>query len=78
MPFLAFHCMCLAVPGLVVSVEDSKAIVSYGSKTVIADCSLMPCKKGDFVIIANGFVMQVVPKQQAVKTLELLRQEQGS
>lgn len=66
--------MCLTIPGKVLEVhENKKAVISYGKKTIIANCELVSCKPGDYVIVSNGFVMRVVDKNQAIMALNALK-----
>lgn len=63
--------MCLAIPGKVVEIAGSVATVDYGDEKRQADLSLMDdLKVGDFVIVNAGFVMDKVPEEQALESLE--------
>ena len=63
--------MCLAIPGKVVKISGSVATVDCAGEVRQADTSLITdLKVGDFVIVNSGFVMDKVPEEQALKSLE--------
>lgn len=63
--------MCLAIPGKIVEIKGSSAVVDYGSEKREANASLIDdLKVGDYVIVNAGFVMDKVPEEQALKSLE--------
>ncbi|MCL4378538.1 MAG: HypC/HybG/HupF family hydrogenase formation chaperone [Actinobacteria bacterium] len=64
--------MCVAVPAEVIKLfENSAEIDSKGVKKII-DVSLVPeVKCGDFVIVHAGFAIQIIDRDEALKTLEL-------
>ncbi len=69
--------MCLAIPGKIIKLDKKKhtAIVDYGSGTKRnANVSLVNVKIGDYVLVHAGFAIQVLEKQEALKTLALFRE----
>jgi hydrogenase expression/formation protein HypC len=71
--------MCLAVPGKVVTISGNDAtrmaLVSFGG--VLKEVSLAflaEAKVDDYVMVHVGFALSVVDEQEAVKTLDYLRQ----
>ena len=69
--------MCLAVPGLVESVEGRTAIVDFGGVKREAIIDLMEpgsIKPGVYVLVHTGFVIQIMEKQEALETLEAWRE----
>ncbi|HUV34434.1 MAG TPA: HypC/HybG/HupF family hydrogenase formation chaperone [Candidatus Desulfaltia sp.] len=69
--------MCLAVPGLVESVEDRTAVVDFGGVKREAVVDLMEpgsVKPGVYVLVHTGFVIQILDKREAEETLELWRE----
>ena len=73
--------MCIAIPGKIVSIEGTRALVSIEGLEREADVRLVPdAKIGDYVIIHAGFAIQKYDEEEAQKTLELFRElfnEQG-
>ena len=69
--------MCLAVPGLVESIEGRTAIVDFGGvkREAIIDLmepgSIVP---GTYVLVHTGFVIQKMEKEEALETLEAWRE----
>lgn len=70
--------MCLAVPGEVVSVNESDPLVREGcvafagvtkriSLALVPDASI-----GDFVIVHAGFAIATLDQQEAARTLAML------
>ena len=69
--------MCLAVPGLVESVEGRTAVVDFGGIKREAIIDLMEqgsVKPGTYVLVHTGFVIQILDKKEAEETLELWRE----
>ena len=63
--------MCLAVPGKIIRINDNIAILDYGSEKREADCSLIDCNVGDYVIVSNKIVIDKVSKQEAESSLRM-------
>jgi hydrogenase expression/formation protein HypC len=67
--------MCLAIPGKVVTIEGTKAVIDYGGGTSRqADVSLIDPTVGDYVIVHAGFAIQILDPQEAAATLQLFRE----
>ena len=69
--------MCLAVPGLVESVEGRTAIIDFGGVKREAVIDLMEpgsIRPGVYVLVHTGFVIQIMEKQEALETLEAWRE----
>jgi hydrogenase expression/formation protein HypC len=69
--------MCLAVPGLIESVDGRTAIVDFGGVKREAIIDLMEpgsIKPGVYVLVHTGFVIQIMEKQEALETLEAWRE----
>jgi hydrogenase expression/formation protein HypC len=69
--------MCLAVPGLVETVDGRTAIVDFGGVKREAVIDLMEegtVSPGTYVLVHTGFVIQVLDKKEAEETLELWRE----
>jgi len=63
----------MAIPGKVLSVSKGKAIVDFLGQNKEADCSLMPCKPREYVVVNAGFVVEKVPEQEALASIEMLK-----
>jgi len=67
--------MCLAIPGKVVSVADSKAEVDFGEGVLReVNVSLVDVMKGDYVLVHAGFAIQVMDEKEAMETISLWNQ----
>jgi len=67
--------MCLAVPMEVVEINDFRGKARMGSVKREVNLSLVPdVKVGDYVIIHAGSAISVLDKEEAEKTLALLRE----
>lgn len=66
--------MCLAVPAKIVKLEDTLATLDMDGNTTQADVSLVPeVEVGDYVIVHAGLAIQKYDEQEALETLQLLR-----
>lgn len=71
--------MCLAVPGKIVSVDDSDPIVRRGRVEfggIVREISLAcvpEAKVGDYVLAHAGFALNIVDEEQAKITLDYIR-----
>jgi len=69
--------MCLAIPGLVISVEGRKAIVDFGGVRREVMLDLMEegeVRPGCYVLVHTGYVIQTLDEEEAEKTLSLWRE----
>jgi len=68
--------MCLGIPGRVESIEGLSARVSFGD--VIRETSLDliadQVSVGDYVLVHAGFALERIDEDEALKTLEILRE----
>ncbi len=70
--------MCLAIPARVISVEDDFATVDFGGVEKQVCVGLLDeVAVGDYVIVHAGFALNKLNLDEALQTLELLRQIQG-
>jgi hydrogenase expression/formation protein HypC len=75
LPFL--FDMCLAVPGLVESIDGRTAIVDFGGVKREAIIDLMEpgsITVGTYVLVHTGFVIQKMEKEEALETLDAWRE----
>ncbi|MFH1327953.1 MAG: HypC/HybG/HupF family hydrogenase formation chaperone [Candidatus Bathyarchaeota archaeon] len=67
--------MCLAIPAKVLEKKDNRAKVDFGSGVIREiNISLVDANVEDFVIVHAGFAIQVLDKERAEETLEILRE----
>lgn len=58
--------MCLAIPGKIIKIEGITATIEYNKELQReANCSLIKCSVGDYVIVQAGFVLEIVNEQRA-------------
>jgi len=64
--------MCLAVPGLVMSIDGDYAEVDFGGVKKRGCVSLLPdLKTGEYVIVHTGYAIESMKPEEAKKTLAL-------
>jgi hydrogenase expression/formation protein HypC len=69
--------MCLAIPGLIESVDGRTAIIDFGGVKREAVVDLMEkgtIKPGTWVLVHTGFVIQILDEKEALETLELWKE----
>ena len=72
--------MCLAVPGKIISVDDSPALmrtgkVNFGGTLKEVNLAYVPeAAPGDYVLVHVGFALSVVDESEANQVFEYLRQ----
>jgi len=64
--------MCLAVPGLVESIDDDYADVDFGGVRKKVCVTLLPgLEVGEYVIVHTGYAIEKMKPAEAKKTLAL-------
>jgi len=67
--------MCLGIPMKVTKIEADRAIVETDGLEVDVSLALIEAPKlGDFVLIHAGFAIEKLDKEEAVETLEMIRE----
>jgi hydrogenase expression/formation protein HypC len=67
--------MCLSVPAKIMAVNGNAAKVSVGGTLVDISLQLLDdVKTGDYVLVHTGFALQKVSEEEALETIELIRQ----
>jgi hydrogenase expression/formation protein HypC len=67
--------MCVAIPGKVVEIEGSEAVVDYGGVKRRTNITLLDdVRVGDYVLIHVGFAIQKLDRKEAEETLQLWRE----
>lgn len=76
--------MCLAVPGKILSIQDSDnelmrfGKVSFGGIVKDVNLAYTPeAKTGDYVIVHVGFALNTVDESEAMKVFEYLKEIDG-
>jgi hydrogenase expression/formation protein HypC len=57
--------MCVAVPGRVISVKGSKAIVDFAGNRIEAEAGLVKVRPGDPVLVHAGCILQVLQEEES-------------
>ncbi|MBD3310410.1 HypC/HybG/HupF family hydrogenase formation chaperone [Candidatus Woesearchaeota archaeon] len=65
--------MCLAIPGKVEKVMKDKVIVCYDAEKREAKFIGIELKKGDYVLVQQGFVVNRMDKKSAEDSLKAWR-----
>lgn len=65
--------MCLAIPGQIINIENSKATVKYPGESRIVMVGDEKVKKGDCVMVQMGIVIKVLSKKEAKEALKAWR-----
>ena len=67
--------MCLAVPGLVTSIDGDYADVDFGGVKKRVCVTLVPdVKMGEYVIVHTGYAIERLKPEEARKTLALFEE----
>lgn len=72
--------MCLAVPGKILEISEKDGLtrlakVSFGGAVKDVNISFVPgAKVGDYVIVHVGFALNIIDEEEALKSLEYLKQ----
>ena len=61
--------MCLAIPGKVVSIEGTIAVIDFGGVQRETNVSLVEVRPGDYVIVHAGFAIQAVDELDALERI---------
>jgi len=70
--------MCLAIPMKVIERRGERGLVEAGGAEREIVLTLTPeAKRGDYVIVHAGYALEVIDEQEALQTLDLLRQIEG-
>jgi len=69
--------MCLEIPGKIIEIKKDIANIDFGSEKRKAKIIDGNYKKGDFVLVQNGIVIESVPVEQVEKWLESLKKGLG-
>ncbi len=62
--------MCLAVPGLIKSIDGDEAEIDFGGVVRTANISLVDVEEEDYVIVHAGYAIEKLEEEEAEKSLE--------
>jgi hydrogenase expression/formation protein HypC len=66
--------MCLAIPGKIISITGSKAIVDFdGIRKEVVIALLPQIREGKFVIVHAGYAIQEIDENEAIESIKLWR-----
>ena len=63
--------MCVALPGIIETIEDNIASVNFSGNIVRAHTGVVDVKVGDFVLVHAGLVIQKLDREEAENMREL-------
>ena len=67
--------MCLAIPGLVTSIEGKTAKVDFGGGTLRdIDITLVDVTVDQYVLVHTGFAIEVLDKEDALETIRIWKE----
>lgn len=67
--------MCLAIPGKIIEINEVKAIIEICNIKREVFIQLVPeIKLGDYVLVHAGCAIEIVDQEEALKTLEILKE----
>jgi len=65
--------MCLTIPARVLTAKGKSAVVESGGKKKEVKTDFVSVKKGDYVLLQAGFVVQKLSRKKAEEWLKLLK-----
>lgn len=67
--------MCLAIPGKIIKIKGSEAMIKQGDHTHKAGVTLVPgLKTGDWVICNQNMVLAKLSDEEAQEKLDIIKQ----
>ena len=63
--------MCVALPGRVIEIEGTTAVVDFQGNKVRAEAGLVCVKPGDSVLVHAGCILQVLSEEEGTQLTEL-------
>jgi hydrogenase expression/formation protein HypC len=67
--------MCLAVPVLIQTIEDTRAVVELGGVKRTISLMLTPeARVGNYVLVHAGYAIGILDEEEAKETLHLLEE----
>lgn len=69
--------MCVAVPFLVKSINNNRAVIESLGVLSEADISLVDVQPGDYILVHAGFAIAKLEPDEALETIEAFRAVAG-
>ena len=75
--------MCVALPGLIISLGEPSgtsvpAVVRFGTMDLDVNLVMVPdATVGDYVVVHAGFALNIVPAEEAERTLALMKSQES-
>jgi hydrogenase expression/formation protein HypC len=66
--------MCIAIPGLIISMEGTKAKVDFNGNIIDVETAIIDTKIGDYVLVHAGCAIEVIDKEKANEISEILKE----
>lgn len=66
--------MCLGIPGRVIEVRGSRALVDFGGIVREVDATMEEVSSGDYVLVHVGIIIAKIDEKEAMEMMELLRE----
>ena len=66
--------MCVALPGRVIEIEGTTAVVDFQGNRVRAEAGLVCVKPGDSVLVHAGCILQVLSEEEGKQLTELFEE----
>ncbi|NLU51626.1 MAG: HypC/HybG/HupF family hydrogenase formation chaperone [Clostridiaceae bacterium] len=66
--------MCVALPGLVCSIDGDTALVDFKGNKVKVNLGLVDANVGDYVLVHAGMAIEVMKKDSAQELMEILEE----
>lgn len=67
--------MCLSVPAKILSIEGDTGQASIGGSIVNVGLQLIDGPQvGDYVLVHTGFALEKISEEEALKTIELIKE----
>ena len=66
--------MCIAIPGLIISMEGTKAKVDFNGNIIDVETAIIDTKIGDYVLVHAGCAIEVIAKEKANEISEILKE----
>lgn len=66
--------MCVALPGLICSIDGDTALVDFKGNKVKVNLGLVDANVGDYVLVHAGMAIEVMKKDSAQELMEILEE----
>ncbi len=63
--------MCVAAPGKVIEINGDNAVVEYNGNKINANKGIVDIKVGDYALVHAGLIIQVIPRDEALKMIDI-------